>query len=53
MAYDSCCAISHGKILPCDGNEKMFCRESNHELLKICISQTHSKLFGPAFVEVC
>lgn len=52
MAYDSCCAISHGKILLCDGNENLFCHESDHELLRIRISRTDAKLFGPAFIEV-
>ena len=52
MVYDSCFAVSHGKISPYDGNKKS-CQDSDHEMLRIRISRTDSKIFGPAFVEVC
>jgi len=52
MVYDSCFAVYHEKISPYGGNKKS-CHDSDHEMLRICISRTDSKIFGPAFVEVC
>ena len=52
MVYDSCFSVSHEKISPYDGNEKSY-HDTDHEMVRIHISQTDSKIFGPAFVEVC
>ncbi|KAJ6808869.1 squamosa promoter-binding-like protein 9 [Iris pallida] len=51
LVYDSCHAISHGKIMSyVESQGDSF--TSDHETFRVCIKKTDSKLFGPAFIEV-
>ncbi|KAJ6821450.1 squamosa promoter-binding-like protein 9 [Iris pallida] len=52
LVYDSCHAISHGKRMSCGGSQSDSFHDSDHEMFRIRVSQTDSKLIGPAFIEV-
>ncbi|XP_077219265.1 squamosa promoter binding protein-like 7 [Tasmannia lanceolata] len=52
LVYESCLSIHHGKSRSCDGITRESVHSSEHEIFKIFIPHTESKLFGPAFIEV-